>query len=89
MILSIFLAFHMKVALPKTEHSYFSSSSYVLPRVVIRTSSILRIILLIFETLRRGFALPKVEPCTSHRHGFVLLIVNMYTSRSYFVYFLE
>jgi hypothetical protein len=84
-----FLAVHMKATLPKTEHLYFSSSSCVLPRVVVPTSSILRIILLFFETLRQDFALPKVQPCTPCCHGFVLLIVIVYTSHIYCVYFLK
>jgi hypothetical protein len=47
----IFIALHVKVALPENEYLYFLSSSCVLPRVTGPTSLILRIILLFLQPL--------------------------------------
>jgi hypothetical protein len=100
--LIFFLALHVKVALPKTEYLYFSSTSYVLPRVTSRTSLIWRMILSFFATLPRGlytwqswtYVLHVDTMCTSRPHyvyfpnwTFVLRVIIMYTSRCLCVYF--
>jgi hypothetical protein len=58
----IFLAFHIKVALPKTEYLYFSSTPCVLCRVTGRTSLIFANDFIIFATIGGDSALPKFEP---------------------------
>jgi hypothetical protein len=71
----IFLALHIKVALPKTEYLYFSSTPCVLHRVTGRTSNFVNDFI-IFATFCGDFALPKFEPMYFmsynvyfHRHG--------------------
>jgi hypothetical protein len=59
--LIFFLALHVKVALPKTEYLYFSSTSYVLPRVTSRTSLIWRMILSFLQPFPEDSTLAKVE----------------------------
>jgi hypothetical protein len=64
----IFLALHVKVALPENEYLYFLSSSYVLLRVTGHTSLIMRMILSFLQPLAGTLHFPNLNLCTLCRH---------------------
>jgi hypothetical protein len=64
----IFLALHVKVALPKNEYLYFSQSPCVLPRVTGRTSLIWRMILSFLQPFAVNLNFRNLNLCTSCRH---------------------
>jgi hypothetical protein len=63
----IFLALHIKVALPKTEYLYFSSTPCILRRVTGHTSLILRMILSFLQPFVGTLHFPNFNLCTSYR----------------------
>jgi hypothetical protein len=91
----IFLALHVKVALPKTKYLYFLSILCVLPRVTSHTSIILRMILSFLQPFAGTLHFPKLNIYTCRRHCVyfpcspcVLPKLNIRTSHHHRVYFL-
>jgi hypothetical protein len=91
----IFLALHVKVALPEAECLYFLSTMCVLPRVTSHTSLILRMILSFLQPFTGTLHFPKLKIYTCRRHceyfsssPCVLPKLNIRTLHHHRVYFL-
>jgi hypothetical protein len=80
----IFLAFHVKVALPKINIYTFLSSPCVLPRVTGHTSLILRMILSFLQPFARTLHFPNLNLCTSCRHYVYFWTCYLCISWSYY-----